>query len=288
MKFNFHCNIFTTVQRSGKNDILAQSHLVDTAMNASAKIRASVNSFKIFDARWDIYHSPGGKLNAGGEVVGLRGAEAYIDVGPVLRAATESLGTMPRYLLTDCIAGIVLGEIGILKERGYSSLDELEHFWRENQATSCYRFAHMDKSTQSWAGYIEGNRSWTDCLFNRTKTATIFSDDSGKIKVCGTLADFYHELSIIVTFDKGIIVACDGQFLRCPDSSCLECIGRLDDLIGKSLNELTKKELGRYIGGPLGCSHLLDILDHIKLTINQAHKYDKLKQVNGSKYANKA
>lgn len=276
MKVKFHCNMFTTVQRTGQNDLFAQTHLVDTVMDASATIRTAIDNLEIKEARWDIYRSPGGKLNGGGELSGLHGVKAYIDAGPALRDATETLGSTPRYILTDCIAGIVLGEVATLPERGYANLDELESFWRKNQSMSCHRFAQVERSTQTWAEYVEGARSWNNYLFNRFKTATIYGDDNGKIEVRGTLVDYYHELSITAVVVNGILEKCTGQFLRYPDSICLECMTRLDDLNGKSLNHLTKKELGRYIGGPQGCSHMLDVLDHIKRAITQANKYADL------------
>ena len=272
MKIKFHCNIFTTVQVQDA-EIVAQAHLLDTCFEASSQIRAKKDTLEIIEAKWSIQRSPYGEYNASGIVDELKGVEAYVNAGPALRAATEKLGSTPRYLLTDCIAGFVLGELGVLKERGFSSIEEVDKNWQKTQGQSCYRFTNIDRSTQNWGQYVNGERTWNEFVFNRLKTATIYGDDDGNLQLVGKLNDSYHEISINLVTKDGVVSACDTQFFRYPDTTCPEVIGCLQNLVGKNVDGLTKKELGMAVGGPMGCPHFVDIMDHIKRTLTQSRRF---------------
>lgn len=272
MQIKFHCNIFTTVQVIGK-EIVAQAHLLDTCFEASSQIRADTKTLEIIEAKWSIQRSPQGQYNDSGVVEGLKGVEAYVNAGPALRKATEGLGSTPRYLLTDCIAGFVLGELGILADRGFTSIAEVDRHWQKTQGQSCYRFTNVKRSTQNWEEYVNGERSWNEFVFNRLKTATIYGDDKGTLEMVGKLNDSYHEISIDLLAKEDVITEVDTQFFRYPDSICPEVINLPQNLVGKNMADLSKKELGIIVGGPCGCPHFVDIMDHIRRTLAQSRKY---------------
>ena len=273
MKIKFHCNIFTTVQVH-EDAIVAQAHLLDTCFEASAQISAKKADLEIIEAKWSIQRSPRGQYNGSGIVEGLKGVQGHVNAGPALRDATANLGTTPRYLLTDCIAGFVLGELGILKERGFSNIAEVDRHWQKTQPDSCYRFTNIARSTQNWEQYVNGERMWNEFVFNRLKTATIYGDDNGTLEMVGKLNDSYHEISIDLIAKEDVITAVDTQFFRYPDTTCPDVINLPQNLVGKNMAELTKKELGLAVGGPCGCPHFVDIMDHIRRTLGQSRKYE--------------
>ena len=57
----------------------------------------------------------------------------------------------------------------------------------------------------------------------------------------------------------GIIERFDATFLRAPDRICFGTAELVQDLIGKNVKQLSRRDINRCAGGGEGCAHLLDI-----------------------------
>ena len=90
----------------------------------------------------------------------------------------------------------------------------------------------------------------------------VYQQTDGSFFSTGSFSDSFHELNIQLSFDgmEGMITSCKGTFLRAPDVVCFENSNNLEPFIGKSITELSKKEVAKIIGGPDGCFHLVDII----------------------------
>lgn len=265
MTASYQSNYFTSVQKSGDH-IIARSQLLSTGWEAVATLTAAVDTFRIAAAKWDISRSPGGTGNGGRDVPALQGVEAYLGAGPALRAALEADGDVAYALVAECVKGVIQSETYLFRERGYGDAAALQAFWKKNAAGSCHLYSNLARSTRSWNEYVAG-RTWNDNLFSRLKTATVTGCPAGAIDVRGSFCDSFHELMLHLVVTGGIVTACEGNFLRCPDTVCAETIANLSSLVGRRVADLTKGFVGGCIGGPGGCSHMADLLGHMVRTV---------------------
>jgi hypothetical protein len=116
------------------------------------------------------------------------------------------------------------------------------------------------------------NRAWGTCLFNRSQNASVRQLAGGDWQVAGGFADSFHEIGMELVLSKGTVISCSGNFLRVPDPVCRETTAFLAEVVGQPITELTKQKLGKTAGGGQGCSHLVDLLDHVVGAIKDTEK----------------
>lgn len=255
-------NLFTTVNRINDTELAAQVVLLGTGYEATAYLSAKAANFEIIEARWDVYRSPGGVANGSRSVPELTGVEAYLNAGKGLLAVTREHGELPKNLLAEGIRGIIQAETYLYKERGFASTEAYEASWKSHYAGSCRLYSNQERITRTWYEHVT-NRAWGACLFNRSKNAIVRRLANSDWQVAGGFTDSFHEIGVELVLREGRVTACSGNFLRVPDPVCRETITFLDTLVGQPVAELTKQKLGKTAGGGQGCSHLVDLLDHV-------------------------
>ena len=57
----------------------------------------------------------------------------------------------------------------------------------------------------------------------------------------------------------GTIERFDATFMRAPDRICFGTAELVQNLIGKNVKQLNRRDINRCAGGGEGCAHLLDI-----------------------------
>ncbi len=260
-------NYFTASRRNGVV-VVAESHLLSTGWEAVATLTATVDTFRITAARWDICRSPGGAGNGGRDVPALLGTEAYLGAGPALRAALQGDGDVAYSLMAECVKGIIQSETYLFRERGYADAAALQAFWKKNAAGSCHLYSNLARVTRSWNEYVAG-RARTDHLFSRFKTASVAAGSGGVTTILGTFCDSFHEFVLSLAAADGVVTSCAGTFLRFPDPVCAETVANLAALAGRPVAGLSKAFVGDCIGGPAGCSHMADLLLHMVRTAEE-------------------
>ena len=261
MEALYHSNTFSTVKTLPGGELLAEAFLLSTDFEAAGRLQVDLKSFLIREAAWNIYRSPGGNLDGGGEVPELRGVEAYFNAGGALRRAVGGAGGgWPRELLAECVRGIIQAETYIFVERGYPTAEAYEKYWEEAYLNSCRYYSNLDRVTTSWFGHV-GNHDRQGCLYSRCKSCAVYRRPAGGLAAAGSFSDSFHELGVNLTLDEeGIVTAARGNFLRAPDRVCFENAGHLDYLSGKQIAVMNKKVVAEGIGGPQGCNHLVDLV----------------------------
>ncbi|NLB17923.1 MAG: DUF2889 domain-containing protein [Syntrophomonadaceae bacterium] len=264
----YHADYSTTVLR--RNDELwSQCVYLSTDIEALAMLLVDVSSFRIRDARWDVYRSPDKTLNCSSRVAGLRGQEAFMNIGPALRQQLgEQGGGLARELFAECTRGLMQAETFVYRERGYNSAKEYDDYWNETLKDSCRYFTNLDRVAQPWMDYIgEDVRDYS--LYNRIKSTNVFRCDNCDLVINGNFIDSFHELTVnIVAESDGTIKESTANYLRAPDKVCFENSVHLGKLVGKKLTGLTKKDIAQDLGFSSGCTHLVDLV----FDISQAHK----------------
>ena len=261
----FQSSCSSSVEREGE-DLLVKSVLIRTDYEASAQLIVDARSFKIKYARWDVFRSPDGYMTASREVPELIGLEAYLNSGIQMRQAVGTeINGMPLFLMAECIKGMVQAETFLIFERGFSSLESFDEHWEMASVNSCRYYSNLDLIDMKWTEYMgEHSTSRNRGLFYRNKSLHVFRNPDGSMLATAGFIDSFHEIVVRASFSKdGLISECLGNFLRGPDKLCLETLDLLPKLIGKKLAAMSKKEIAVYIGGPCGCSHLLDIFSDL-------------------------
>lgn len=261
MEVLYQSNVFSSVKKVHSEELLASSSFLSTELEAVAQLRADIKSFRITEARWDIFRSPGDVLNGGRNLDELKGVEAYFSAGGALRkAAGDEGGGLPRELLADCVRGIIQAETFVFTGRGYPTAKEYEQYWDGMYLDSCRYYSNLDRVQRKWFDYVDSSMGRT-CLFNRSKSCVVYRQPGGELSAFGAFSDSFHELGVHVSFTgEGVITSSTGNFLRAPDQVCFENSAHLSLLVGKSIAGIGKKEVAVEVGGPQGCSHLVDLI----------------------------
>lgn len=257
----YNSSIFCAVKRVHGGGIMAESTLVSTDIEAAARIRADLKSYKIEAAGWEIYRSPGGVHNGGREVGELKGVEAYFQAGGELRRVLgDDGGGWPRELMAECVRGMIQAETFIHAERGYPTPQSYDDYWKEFYKGSCRYYSNLDRIARDWQDYV-GGAARQRGLYNKNKSCIIYLRSDGGYTAIGSFIDSFHEIGVCLYLTPdGIIIDCVGTFLRAPDGVCMENERHLQLLLGKKITGLGKKDVAAIAGGSEGCNHLVDIL----------------------------
>ena len=118
MKVLYQSNVSNTVSRISSNQLVSQCLVLNTGYEAVARIKVSTVTFIIEAASWEIYRSPGSRLNGAAVVSELKGVEAYFHAGAALKVVGDIYGELPRELLAECIRGVIQAETYLFEDRG--------------------------------------------------------------------------------------------------------------------------------------------------------------------------
>jgi len=271
MQAIYHSNVFTTVNRVSETQILAQCVLLSTDIEAVGRMTASPSTFRVEEASWEIYRSPGSSLNGSGVAAELTGVEAYRGAGGALGNVARTAGEVPRQLLADCVKGIIQSETYLFRDRGFATAEDYQAFWKEKYEGSCRLYSNLERVTSEWYEHV-ADRMWGPLLFSRCKTAIISRDGTGSLLAIASFIDSFHEISVRMETTGDVISVCSGKFLRAPDNVCRENESRMATLEGRNITELTKKDLTKQVGGSQGCDHVADVSAHIVSALRQAQE----------------
>lgn len=260
MEYVFQKSWFCSVTALDGGELLAETSLVGTDIEASGRLVVERSTFIVIDAGWEVTRSPEGSLNGSGVLPGLKGVTAYFNSGGDLRhEAGDIAGGLVRELLAECVRGIIQAETFLYRERGYLTPEAYGEYWETSYLNSCRYYSNLHRISRRWSEYVNSYYTGKK-LFNRFKSCSIVRS-AGGFSIAGIFNDSFHEMGICVNLnDQGMVLDCRGNFLRAPDSVCFENAARLERLKGTFLPDFNKKEVISKIGGPSGCDHLADLV----------------------------
>ncbi|HBX23579.1 MAG TPA: DUF2889 domain-containing protein [Desulfotomaculum sp.] len=247
---------FTMVRRSRTDGLLdAQTVYRGTDGECAALLLVEPGTLKVVAATWESY-APEVKTV---EVKGLVGVEAYFKCGPVLKETLTGLGKFTRSLFAETVRGIIQAETFLLAERGFASPSAYSHYWEKFYAGSCRYYSNLERISNKWDEYAGTDRLTS--LFNRFKSQNVYIDEKHGYRVAGMLSDSFHELSVDLALDPDLLVTkANGVMLRVPDNVCCEAVAYINELPGRRLDGLRKKQVADLLGAGEGCVHLIDLV----------------------------
>ncbi|NLI12866.1 DUF2889 domain-containing protein [Pelotomaculum propionicicum] len=263
MKYIFQRNWFSSVKSLGKQQLLAETNLIGTEIEAVGRLVIDKSTFVIKEAGWEVSRSPGGLLNGGRDVPELIGATAYFNAGGDLRRAVGGeAGGLARELLAECTRGIIQAETFLYVERGFGTPENYGAYWEREFLNSCRYYSNLDRISRRWPEYVGGYCPGTS-LYKRAKNCSVFKA-AGKTVTSGVFSDSFHEMNVWLEISReGTVAECGGSFLRAPDQVCFENAGLLGRLRGLTVSGLSKKQIAGVIGGSGGCDHLVDLVNDL-------------------------
>lgn len=247
----------TTVNRLTSGALHSQCSFLSTLEESSAWITVNPNDFRIQQAAMETYHSLHGEPGYR-EFPELVGMEAYMQAGSQLKVILGPEQQEVRELFTECIKGVIQSEPYLWIERDFQDQSAwLDHWYAVNDKT-CYTFSHPADVTEDW---IVAPRSYN--LFNRSYVVHIQQGESRNVAK-GVFVDPWHEISVCLVLDhQNVIVEASSAQIRVPAKICDKAAGNMQNLVGCNAFGLSKKDVAASVGGPEGCTHLLEIVYYV-------------------------
>lgn len=269
MRFFEQVNVAVIVDKYGKS-VISSSVYLDRNQEIRGYIMADTESCLIQDAWCETVKSPDTGRTGIVSLDFMRGMNGHIDgkrkVSGILK---NSYAPEIRYLMIQCINGLIQAESYFYKERGFKSREHYDEYWDILENNGCRMYSYPSENDLRWMDYIpqyERKR----LLFSRFKNFEI--EQNGDLcKGRGRFIDSYHELYAEITFDSnsGLLGKCDISYVRAPGESCFSNASHGRKLEGTKLSELTDRHIVCMFGRSEGCYHLVEILKDLLNLLRQ-------------------
>lgn len=293
------------VRRINEEECISDAYLNETSFEGSASLRFKVDTFEIVDAHWTIHRASDPERRGEGIAEILIGESAYIDDRrnsirvlpdysqvvdyhrppggwegipdkksrlldePPTEVSPEWLKI--RELFNETLRGAYQAEAYLIEERGMGTLREYESYWEKLKPGYCRPYVKGSMPPlEAWpiySGNVQHYRTYD--LYNKYLHYAIMDQGDGQFYAAGSYSDSAHEMNIELNYDeKGVIQDYDMTAVRVPFDRCWE----LDHLnpegvVGMTLQEVSKRDIGKVLGGQDGCFHMVDILADIASVI---------------------
>lgn len=245
--------------RTGEGLLHAEATYCGTDGEYSARLQVLPQSFTVQNAQWEVYRTPSGVVNKITELPRMKGLEAYFNSGQALREALSSLPeSFAPALFADAVRAVIQSETFLFRERGYNSSDDYQDYWDKNFLNSCRYYSNLNRVKCLWYEHV-GSDFRPGNLFNRMKSQFLYTKGEG-YHLVGHLNDSFHGVTseLELARDGSTVLKARGEVLRAPDLVCNEAECYLEQLEGKSLAGLKKRNIAELLGGTEGCVHLFE------------------------------
>ena len=265
------------VRRISDTESVANAFMLTTDFEGSISLTFKNDTFEITDAKWGIHRAPDMDRRGEGTADMLIGDSAYtgdrrnhIKVLPDYSAGQTETPEDPkavspewkhiRELYLEALRGALQAEYYLLKERGFKDIIDYEESWDSN----CRPY-HLDPpAVDEWPIYVGAfDHFRVRDLYNKYLQMNLIDNGDETVTALGTYNDSFHEMSTCFIFNKadGVITDFSLNHLRVPFKSCHDFQESFSELfIGLNIHELTKRDIGKLIGGSYGCFHFVDII----------------------------
>jgi len=265
-----------------ENELWITNVFISTACEASVHIKVDVRSFKIKYAWWYVYRTPDCVLVRSGEIPVLIETDVQeYSTNVVLQDLDPDLREILVELISESIRCTRQSEVFISKERGYESYKEFKEYRNKILLDSCVCFSNLNHAGMLCTNHMgEQNATRIKDLFQRHKNYHIFANTDGKLFSTACFADTFHEIHLAVSFSQcGQIENISGTFLRSPSKMCCGSEKILNNLVGKNLSKMTKKEIAEFVGGSSGCTHILEMCYDLGLSLKEIELTSELNEL---------
>lgn len=266
------------VRRLSDEESVANSFMLTTDFEGSISLTFKNDTFEVTDAKWSIHRGADMSHRGEGTAEMLIGDSAYtgdnrhhIKVLPDYSAGQTETPEDPkavsaewkhiRELYLEALRGALQAENYLLKERGFKGIMDYEESW-----DSDCRPYHLEPrpATEEWPAYVGSFEHFrVRDLYNKYLHMTLMDNGDETVTALGTYNDSFHEMSACFVFNKadGVITDFSLNHVRVPFKACHDFQeSYAEKFIGLNVHEITKREVGKLIGGSYGCFHFVDII----------------------------
>ncbi len=239
---------------------MAEAVLLSTDCEIVARLTAAADTFLIEQAEWEQLRQGAEYAPVGATVPSLLGVEAYFGVAAALtRAFPDPAQEFVREMFAECVKAVLQSETYLYSQRGFDDSRAYQDNWDISHPNSCRYYSHLDTVQSRWFDHI-GPQPRTQNLFHRHKNVAVWGSAAGLLHATGSFLDSFHEVGIVAECElSGEIKTFAATFMRAPDQICFGTALLVQDLTGKNIRQLTRRDINLCAGGAEGCAHLLDI-----------------------------
>ncbi|MEW5920603.1 MAG: DUF2889 domain-containing protein [Bacillota bacterium] len=251
---NWHLSV-----RMETKKLLSEVTYCGTDGEYCARLLVQPQSFLVLNAQWEVYRTPEGAVDKIMELPQLCGLEVYFNSGPALREALSTLqDSYAASLFADAVRAVIQSETFLYRERGFHSTAAYDEYWNTNFLNSCRFYSNLDRVSCKWYDHV-GIDHRSGNLFNRMKSQFLYSTANG-YRLNGHLNDSFHGVfsELELAGDGSTVIKARGDLLRAPDAVCQESVLYMQELEGKSLGGLKKRDMAELLGSHEGCVHLFE------------------------------
>jgi hypothetical protein len=262
MQCLYQRHFLVSVRKVENSKLLAKTIYSDTETEHIAQLVVDMGTFVIESAY--IERRPKDYQNNCNQestsVTALKGIPAYLGSGQKIRQALRSINSaVTADLFLETVKGVIQSETQLYEQRGFSSINEYEKYWREIYTNVCCYYSNLDRVEDNWDKYTHLNNS-TEYLFLRSKNYHVYCLAPEKNLILGNLLDTFHEINVSLEIGKHID-RIEADLKRVPDKVCREAIASLQNLINFDIFSASNKKILRSLGKGQGCVHLNDVVN---------------------------
>jgi len=292
-----------TIRRAGEGQFETTATFLSSDFEGSINLLCRSSDFEILDAKWAIFRAKDKERRGEGTAHMLIGESAFVNdkrnsvkilpdysrcvdylvppggwMGQEFHKS-EILDQPPeevspeweniRELYLEAMRGALQGENFLMEERGIKDLEQYERDWLAT-SPACRPYNLRMPEVHEWPEYIGSTHEYRLYdMYNKYLQATFWDNEDGTATGVGGYHDSFHEMNAKITYrlSDGVITDIDVTMVRVPFETCWDINGSFaESLVGMSVNEISKRDVGKVLGGRLGCFHMVDaVIDMINL-----------------------
>jgi len=265
--------------RFGEKELISQAMFLSTRYDCSATICATSQGYKITQARYSIHRCPDMSKRAEGSLPELVGGSGHYDGVKAIRDLKDfGDDGKVKELLIESIRGLDQAETFLLEELGMKTREEYEIRWQNRvksdpKAYACRPYDGRMPGLEEWSTHIGAyDYTRTQNFYTKYMSYVILQKNEGETIVSGTYNDSFHEMHTELAFDAASrnIKAFDMIVVRAPHVQCHELShASAGSFVGQSIDSFSKREVGKIVGGPPGCHHLVEIISTMASAVKE-------------------
>lgn len=253
------------------DELWCKSALIGTDYEAYVHLKVSLDNI-IKYVQWELYRAPFAYEVKSGEIQELAGQSIFAYSS---RSTARFLDPASKDIILELIAEGIRGVLQTNRFAGKGSdnpsFDDFEKKPVADYLAGTCLFHSLPNRFEVARAYIEENYTYPGLsLCHRQKSYHLYAQPDQGLYATACFADSAHEILLTVSLSAdGIITEIDGTFLRFPLAVCKTTIDLLKGLKGKKLGDMSKKEIAQFVGGPYGCTHLVEPCYDLALELAQ-------------------
>ncbi|MDX9889018.1 MAG: DUF2889 domain-containing protein [Anaerovoracaceae bacterium] len=278
------CSYSCTVDNQHNSTIVSKVSYLDKEKEITVSLLVDINTFHVIDSWYEVFRNPDKSLLGFHEIEKLKGYEAYLNAGKVIRTIEEpNHNSNLKELVRECVRGVIQAENNLYRHRGFSNAKDYFESWNVKNKDNCYRFSNLDKEikeTKQKDYILELSYLRKNNLFNCHQNYKLLEIEK-ILYAIGVFSDSFHNYNLTISYKRetGDITGCFGDMRIAPNDICRKGITNLDKFIGMNIERINYEEINKIVGGSFGCVHFENLSRKLINTIKRNHNFEHMEKL---------